>query len=329
MILTYKVKHNTDLTVLLHKGMQVAEFGITNKNSTSKNVKHFGLPSAVSNFILRKYCRSKTLKQVRNIKIGLPNQSCRVLDTILVLVPLKIQIDISHLPIFDKVNCVELGKEYAYISVTVKEESGYIPTLSLGVDRNSTKHIVVAGLSDGSLVRKMGKQAPHIHRKYKNIRTRLQKLGRHRIIKKIKNRESNIVRDLNHKISKELVRIAQLKNADIKLEDLSSIRKVKVKRTQKYTLNSWSFYQLQMFIEYKAKKSGVKVEYVTPQYTSKSCSRCGYIGTATNTKFMCQCGHVTHRDVNACMNIAHLKVGDCIQKKMYVSGTLISTNGQH
>lgn len=328
MLLTYKIKHHTDLTLQLRAGFEVAKFGLLNKQATSKDVKHFGLPSNVSCNTMRKYKKSKTIKEVRNVKLCVSNQGLKQIEDILVITPLKITIDISHIPPFEKVNYVELGKDFAYVTVTTAEKKVFAPKLSLGVDRNSTKHIVVAGLSDGSVIRKMGSKAPHIHKKYKNIRTRLQRLGLYKVVKKIKQRESNIVRDLNHKISKELVAIAVKNQADIKLEDLEGIKKVRIKKRQKYTLNSWSFHQLQLFVEYKAKKSGVTVSYVAPQYTSKSCSKCGYIGIATNTKFVCQCGYVTHRDVNACLNISHLNVGDCIEKKIYTKGALIPLNRQ-
>jgi putative transposase len=82
------------------------------------------------------------------------------------------------------------------------------PTVYIGVDRNITKHIAIAALPTGTVL-KLGKQAPHNTRNTKNIRKGLQKKGRYGAIKKIKNRESRIIKDINHKISRKLVDIAQ------------------------------------------------------------------------------------------------------------------------
>ena len=63
-----------------------------------------------------------------------------------------------------------------------------------------------------------------------------------------------IVRDPNHKIGKEIVSIAIMNNAGIKLEQPDGIRNNK-KYTRKfnYSLHRWPFYQLQNFVEYKTK----------------------------------------------------------------------------
>ena len=143
-------------------------------------------------------------------------------------------------------------------------------------------------------------------------------------------RESRIVRDLNHKVSRELVSMAKEQNAALVFEDLAGIRNTKKQhRSFRYSLHSWSFYQLQQFVEYKAKLLGVPVLYVDPAYTSQDCSKCGARGQRTGKQFKCPvCGHVNHADVNAAFNIAQRQKGliNRIQTMMCTMGALIPHN---
>jgi putative transposase len=135
------------------------------------------------------------------------------------------------------------------------------------------------------------------------------------------------VKDLNHKISRKIVDMAQVQHAALVFEDLGGIRQTrKQHRSFKYALHSWSFFQLQTFVEYKAKLLGVPVLYVDPAYTSQDCSMCGVRGQRKGKDFKCPvCGHVDHADVNAAFNIALRQKGmvDCIQKEMDTMGALM------
>jgi putative transposase len=99
-------------------------------------------------------------------------------------------------------------------------------------------------------------------------------------------------------------------DACLVLEDLKDIgQTAKVRKKQRYSLHSWSFYQQKMMIEYKAKKYGVSVHYVEPYYTSQRCSHCGHIEQANRfgNLFHClSCGIVEDSGVNAGFNIAYL-----------------------
>ena len=305
MILTYKLKHNQDFSNELRKAKQVAEFGIRNRTLSSKDVKQFGLKSAISNQILRKYVKNKKVKSVSSVQLTIPNQGIKVdKKSRKITIPcLKLVLNYQF-PDFEKINQIEIGKECACISVTTQDIELQKVDNYIGVDRNTTGHIAVAANPATGKIWKLGKEGLHVHNKYKNIRKTLQKQGKYRKVKQIKDRESRIVKDLNHKISKKIVEIAKENNSGIKLEDLTGIRNNKKHtRSFNYSLNSWSFYQLQQFIEYKAELRGVEVVYIDPHYTSKKCSICGQIGNRSGKSFKCSCGHVDHADVNAAFNI--------------------------
>jgi putative transposase len=332
MILTYKFHHNRDFSTELKQAFKIAEYVVNpvvgfsrysfpsgrfiinnmikrNACRSSKVVKNFNLPSSISNQILKKYGNQKKIKNVHSVNLIIPGQGVKFYkETNSIWIPcLKLHLE-NIIPVdFDKINQIEIDDTYAYISVIVPEKSEMIPYENIiGVDRNTTGHIVVTANINTGQVRMMGKKAQHIHTKYRNIRKSLQDNGQYRKIKRIKNRENRIVKDLNHKISKELVQMAQTQHAVLVFEDLSGIRNTKKQNCSfKPSLHSWSFYQLQTFVEYKAKLLGVPYLYVDPAYTSQDCSRCGARGKRNKKVFKCPaCGHVNHADVNAAFNIA-------------------------
>jgi putative transposase len=310
MILTYKIKHGRDFSRELSLAKKVAEFAINERKISSKDVRHIGLKSMIANQILKKYARNRRAKHVKSVKLTVPSQGVKVIDKKIRVPCLDLVLPIHFDGSFEKINQIELNDIYAYISCTYKEPPCYLPEQIIGVDRNTTGHVLVASNISTGKVLKLGKECSHVHAKYKSIRKTLQKKGRYSLVKKIKNRESRIVRNINHQISKRLVVEAQNGKVIIVLEGLKDIRRTaRTRRKQRYSLNSWSFYQLQSMIEYKAKKFGVPVAYVEPQYTSQRCSRCGHIEAKNRMQkiFHCaKCGVVENADANAGFNIAHL-----------------------
>jgi len=307
MILTYKIKHGKDFSDELRKAKKIAKFAIQTHSLSSKDVKHFGLKSMISNQILRKYSRSNTARSVKSVKLAIPNQGIKVdRDAKTISAPcLKLSLKYEFPDNFEKVNQIEVGEEYAYVSVSIPEPELIKAEKWIGVDRNTVGHIAVVSDPESGKVIKLGKSALHIHQKYKNLRKGFQKKGKYGKVKQIKDRESRIVQDINHKVSRKIVDTAKETGKGIKLEDLTGIRNGKHNtKSFRYAKNSWSFYQLQNQIEYKAKLLGVEVAYVDPAYTSKSCSRCGLIGDRNKKSFKCLCGHVDHADSNAGFNIA-------------------------
>jgi len=306
MILTFKVKHGRNFSLELKRAKQIAEFALKTKTQSSKDVKQFGLKSAISNQILREFSRNRRLKRVKNVNLIVPHKSIKRELNKIYIPCLKLYLPITFRTDFLDVRQIELDEEYAYISVTIPEPEIKVVTNYIGVDRNATGHIAVVANPSNGKVFKLGKSAQHTHNKYRNIRRTLQKCGKYGKLKAIKDRESRIVRDINHKISKKIVDIAEASNSGIKLERLKGIRNSRHHgRTFNGTLHSWGFYQLENFIAYKSKMRGIPLVYVEPRNTSKECSRCGDIGARQGKKFVCHhCGHVENADVNASFNIA-------------------------
>jgi putative transposase len=333
MILTFKVKHGKDFSQELVKAKMIAEYVIKNHPLSLNDVKHFGLKMIVAKQILRKYSRNKNIKHVRRIKLTIPSKGINVKkDEREIHIPsLDLTLNYHFRNDFERIVQIELDNEFAYISVTIPEKPLIEPSKWIGIDRNSTGYIAVVADPTTGKVYKFGKKAQHIHEKYKNIRRRLQKKRKYRALKKINNRESRIIRDLNHKVARAIVNIAKEQNAGIKLEKLEGIRKNK-----KYgkSLHSWSYFQLGRFIEYKARLEGIPVTYVEPRNTSQECSRCGCIGIRVNKTFKCPyCGHVDHADVNASFVIASRQplmagVGRLHADRDACKGSLVPPKGQ-
>lgn len=324
MILTYKVKHNRDFLEEFQKGWEVISYLSENPQCrSSKDVKHIGLKSVISNQILRKYGSNKTLKSVKSLKLPITNQGISFRsETSEIWIPcLKLTLPFKYVD-FEKINYIEIGEEYAYIVCTVPEGTPINPIKTIGVDLNATGHIVVASCPETGEVWKFGKKAPHTRKKYQSMRRKIssveskKKHPKWRKLKTLKHREQNICVDINHQISSKLVKLASERNAEIVFEDLKQIRektnkKNRFNKTSRRTVNSWSFYQLRQFVEYKSTCAGVPVRFINPYMTSQKCSRCGEIGIREGKSFTCpHCGHVDHADVNAAFNIALTKPAD-------------------
>jgi IS605 OrfB family transposase len=87
----------------------------------------------------------------------------------------------------------------------------------------------------------------------------------------LREKESNWSQTINHTITRELLKVAQgYKVTTIKMEDLTGI----TTNTKDYFLKSWAYYQLQSYIEYKAKELGISILWVNPKDTSNTCPTC-------------------------------------------------------
>ena len=84
-----------------------------------------------------------------------------------------------------------------------------------------------------------------------------------------------------------------------------SKKQVVARRKNNRSLNSWSFYRLAKFIEYKAALAGILVIPVDPYKTSQRCPSCGMEHKAKDRRYECECGFHAHRDLVGAINIAN------------------------
>ncbi len=169
-----------------------------------------------------------------------------------------------------------------------------------------------------------GKQITQKRNKYAKTRalvqtkstkgTRTSRRSCHRLLARLSGRERRFQSWHSHKISKQLVSQAKESNSIIALEDLTGIRertnKQPKSKKERRLSNNWAFYQLRQYIEYKAIGAGVKVVFIPPAYTSKTCHRCNHIHPNPDLSYRhgkyFRCGHCLwtgDADLNASMNI--------------------------
>ena len=159
---------------------------------------------------------------------------------------------------------------------------------------------------------------------YKELRKQLQKKqtssARHRL-KCIGQRENRWMQDVNHCVSKALV-LSNPKGTLHVLEDLSGIRNAteRVRVKNRYVFVSWSYYDLEQKLTYKAIEHGQKVITVDPRYTSQICPKCGHISKSNRDKkthsFCCRnCGYRSNDDRIGAMNLYRMGIEYLIESQ--------------
>jgi IS605 OrfB family transposase len=158
-----------------------------------------------------------------------------------------------------------------------------------------------------------GKQLRETRAKYARIRGSIQSKrskASKRLLRRLSGKERRFQSWVNHNIGKQLVAEARKISAAIAFEDLTGIRQsAKVRKSQRREHNSWAFYQLRLFTEYKAAVAGIPILLVDPRYTSKTCNCCKVIGNRDGKVFRClnlKCGWIGDADHNGAKNISTL-----------------------
>ena len=198
-------------------------------------------------------------------------------------------------------------KFYLYQTIDIPDEEEETAEDFLGVDMGITD---IVSLSDGTNI--SSNEVKNIRNRYNRVRASVQSKGTrncHKLLKRLKGRERRFATIVNHRISKQVVAKAKEEHKGIAIEDLKNIRwgmnSKKRNKTFRRRSNSWNFYQLRYFLEYKCKMNGVQITVIPPAYTSQTCYKCGHIGIRHGKHFRCaHCGNVADADVNAALNIA-------------------------
>ncbi|MGY2977705.1 RNA-guided endonuclease InsQ/TnpB family protein [Thermostichus sp. OS-CIW-31] len=192
----------------------------------------------------------------------------------------------------------------------------------LGVDLGRTD---IAHTSEGDNWN--GQQLNRIRDHYSKLRAALQRKASkgtrssrrrcRQLLQRLSGKERRFQTWVNHRISKAIVSRAKATNSAIALEDLTGIRErvnqQPRSKTERRRANSWAFYQLRQFLEYKARAAGVSLILVPPAYTSQTCHRCLHIhpdpaqSYRSGKRFKCgHCGWEGDADLNGANVIALL-----------------------
>jgi IS605 OrfB family transposase len=198
------------------------------------------------------------------------------------------------------------GKFYLYTTCDLPDETPIDPEGFLGADMGISNILTD---SDGTIY--SARHLLNVRHRHRRLRRKLQAKGTKsakRRLKQLSGQERRFAIDVNHCISKQLVRKAKDTTRGIALEDLKGIReRVTFTRRGRDHLHSWAFADLRAKIAYKAQRAGVPVVAVDPRYTSQQCSCCGHTSRSNRPNratFHCtSCGFVSHADVNAATNI--------------------------
>ena len=210
------------------------------------------------------------------------------------------------------------GKYYLHIPVTYEVEESNISDICnvVGIDRGinfvvatyDSKH--KSGFVNGKAIKQ--KRADY-SRLRKELQMRHTPSSRRRL-KAIGQRENRWMQDINHQVSKALA-TGNPKHTLFVLEDLTSIRNVteRVKTKNRYVSVSWSFYDLEQKLIYKAKQNQSSVIKVDPRYTSQCCPACGHTEKSNRNKkihlFTCKnCGYTSNDDRIGAMNLYRMGI---------------------
>ena len=218
------------------------------------------------------------------------------------------------------------GKYYLHIPATYDVEESNISDICnvVGIDRG-INFVVATYDSKHKSGFVSGKTIKQKRANYSKLRKKLQMRqtpSSRRRLKAIGQRENRWMQDVNHCVSKALVE-NNPKHTLFVLEDLSGIRNVieRVRIKDRYVSVSWSFYDLEQKLIYKAKQNQSSVIKVAPHYTSQCCPVCGHTEKSNRNKkihlFTCKnCGYKSNDDRIGAMNLYRMGINYLVDSQV-------------
>lgn len=212
------------------------------------------------------------------------------------------------------------GEWYFHIPMTRVVEAvfdGTHPKHVVGVDRG-LRFLSNTYSETGDALFLSGKGAMKKRDRFQVVRDELQSRGTKsakRVLKRISGRENRWMADVNHRLSKTLVERYGAGTLFV-LEDLTGVsfneeHLANRPNRDRRQLRSWSFYQLEQFLAYKAEEAGSRVTKVAADYTSQRCPKCGRIHKENRSHsahlYTCDCcGYRSNDDRIGAMNLQFL-----------------------
>ena len=198
------------------------------------------------------------------------------------------------------------GKWFLIATCDIPDPEVFDPVDWIGVDRGIVN---LATTSDGTNYqgRGLNRYRRRQARKRAELQAKQTRSATRRLARRAQKQQRHATH-VNHRISKEIVSVAQRTGRGIAVEQLDGIReRVRLRRDQRGTLSSWPFHQLGQHLAYKAKRAGVPFIEVEAAYTSQRCPRCGHTEKANRPDrdhFSCRrCGLAGPADVVAGVNV--------------------------
>ena len=211
------------------------------------------------------------------------------------------------------------GSWYAQIQIKSEPPKGQKASNVIGVDFGRRD---IAVTSDGDSY--SGDEINQVRDKYSRLRANIQRKASkgtrssrrrcRQLLQRLSGKEKRFQSHLNHTISYRIIKQAIDTQSIIAIEDLTGIRErtnqQPRRKTERRRSNSWAFYQLRQYLEYKGLVFGVRVVSVSPAYTSQVCNNCLHIHPVkgksyrSGKKFSCgDCGWAGDADLNGARNI--------------------------